>query len=44
MNVFELILTTFKSIVVLRDSWGSIGNWLNPKIKPPLGNLACPNT
>jgi len=24
-------------------SWGSTENWLEPKTKPPLGNLACPN-
>jgi len=28
---------------VLRGSWGGIENWLEPKTKPPSGNLACPN-
>jgi hypothetical protein len=40
---FELILTTFKLSTVFRGSWGSIENWLEPKIEPLLGNLACPN-
>jgi len=41
--IFEPILTTFKPIIVFRGSWGSIKNWLEPKIEPPSGNLACPN-
>jgi len=28
----------------LEDSWDSMENWLEPKTKPPSGNLACPNT
>jgi len=42
MNIFGSILTTFESSSIFRGSWGSIENWLNPKTKPPSGNLACP--
>jgi hypothetical protein len=28
---------------IFGGSCGSIENWLDPKTKPPLGNLACPN-
>jgi len=41
--IFESILTTFKLSIIYGGSWGSIENWLQPKTKPPLGNLACPN-
>ncbi len=34
---FELILTTFKLSIVFRINWGSIKNWLEPKIEPPYG-------
>jgi len=29
--------------MVFSGSWGSNLNWLEPKIEPPKGNLACPN-
>jgi len=38
-----LILTTFKSSIVLRGSWSSIENRHKPKTEPPSGNLACQN-
>jgi len=38
-----LIFATFESSSIFGGSWGSIENWLEPKIKPPSGNLACPN-
>jgi len=41
--IFESILTTFKLSIIFRGSWGSINNWLEPKIKPLSGNFACPN-
>jgi hypothetical protein len=28
---------------IFGGSWGSIENWLEPKTKPPAGNLACSN-
>jgi len=28
---------------IFGGSWGSIEIWLEPKTKPPTGNLACPN-
>jgi len=43
MIIFGLILTTFESSSTFGGSWGSIGNWLEPKTKPPSGNLTCPN-
>jgi len=43
MIIFELILTTIKPSTVFRGSWGSSVNWLEPEIKPPTGNFACPN-
>jgi len=43
MIIFGPILTTFKLSIVYRGSWGSIENWLEPKTKPPSGNLACSN-
>jgi len=43
-----------KSLIIFRynniwkitpgSSWGSIENWLEPKTKPPSGNLACPKS
>jgi len=42
-DIFESILTTFKSSIVLRGSWGSNVNWLKPEINPQLANLACPS-
>jgi len=41
--IFQSILTTFKSSIIFRGSWGSNENWLEPKAEPPLGYLACPN-
>jgi len=41
-DCFESILTTFKSSIIFRGSWGSSANLIEPKIEPPL-NLACPN-
>jgi len=32
-----------KVITIFGGRWGSIENLLDPKTKPPLGNLACPN-
>jgi len=42
-DYFRSILTTFKSNVVFRGTWDSSVNWLEPKIEPLSGNLACPN-
>jgi len=42
-DFFGPILTTFESSSIFEGSWGCIENWLEPKTKPPLGNLACPN-
>jgi hypothetical protein len=43
MIILRSILTTFELSSIFGDSWGSLGNWLEPNIEPPLGNLACPN-
>jgi len=43
MILFGSILTTFKLSIVFKGSWGSIENWLEPKTKPPSGNIACQN-
>jgi len=43
MIIFGFVLTTFELSSILGGSWGSIENWLEPKIESPLGNLACPN-
>jgi len=43
MIIFGSILTTFESIRIFGGSWDSIENWLEPKTKPPWGNLAGPN-
>jgi len=45
MVIFELILTLtlFKSSIIFGGSWGNCLNWLEPKIDPISGNLACPN-
>jgi hypothetical protein len=40
MIIFELILTTFETSFNFRGSWGSIKNWFELKIKPPLADLA----
>jgi hypothetical protein len=43
MIIFKSILAFFKLSIVLRASWGSNVNWLEPKIDPPSANLAYPN-
>jgi len=43
MIFFGSILTTFELSRIFGVNWGNIENWLEPKTKPPLGNLACPN-
>jgi len=37
------MIIVFESSIIFSGSWGSIENWLEPKIEPPSGNLACPN-
>ncbi len=41
--IFGSIFTTFELSIIFGGSWGCIENWVEPKIKPPLENLACPN-
>jgi hypothetical protein len=41
--IFGADFTTFELSSIFGDSWGSSVNWLEPKIKPPEANLACPN-
>jgi hypothetical protein len=43
MIILKSILTTFELSSIFGGSWGIIENWLEPIIKTPLGNLACPN-
>jgi len=43
MIILRSILTTFESSSIFEGSWGSFENWLEPKIKPPSGNVACSN-
>jgi hypothetical protein len=43
MIIFESILTTFEVSFIFWTSWGSIENWLELKIEPPLANLALLN-
>jgi len=43
MIILGLFLTTFESSSIFGGIWGSIENWLKPKIEPPYGNLACTN-
>jgi hypothetical protein len=43
MITFESLSTTFELNIVIWGSWGSSKNWLLPKTKLPLANLACPN-
>jgi len=43
MIILGSILTTFESSSIFEGSWGSIKNWLEPKIEPASGNLACQN-
>jgi len=43
MVIFGSILTTFELSSIFGGSWGSIENWLEPKIKTPSRNLACQN-
>ncbi len=41
--IFKLILFTFELSSIFAGGWGSIENWLEPKIETTLRNLACPN-
>jgi len=43
MIILESILTTFKSSIIFRGSWGSCENLLELNIKPPSASLASPN-
>jgi hypothetical protein len=43
MIIFEATLTTFEASLIFRVSWGSIKNWLELKIEPPLADLALLN-
>jgi len=43
MIIFGSALTTFEPGIIFGGIWGSMENWLEPKIEPPSGNLACPN-
>ena len=36
MIIFQLVLTTFEASIIFSGRWGSSGNWLKPKTKPPL--------
>ncbi len=38
MIIFESTLTTFEASFIFWGSWGSIKNWLELKIKPPLAD------
>jgi hypothetical protein len=40
MIISGSVLTTFESSSNFGGNWGSIENWLEPKIEPPSGNLA----
>jgi len=39
MIIFGSILTAFEVKLFFGGSWGSIVNWLEPKTKPPSGNI-----
>ncbi len=43
MIIFESTLSTFEASFIFWGSWGSIKNWLELKIKPPLADLALLN-
>jgi hypothetical protein len=43
MIIFESILTTFEVSFIFGGSWGSIKNFLELKIEPPLADLALLN-
>ncbi len=43
MIILESTLTTFEASFVFWGSWGSIKNWLELKIEPPLVDLALLN-
>jgi hypothetical protein len=43
MIIYESPLTTFEASFIFLASWGSIKNWLELKIKPPLADLALLN-
>jgi len=38
MIILGSMLTTFELSSIFGGSWGSIENWLEPKIEPPSGN------
>ncbi len=41
MIIFETTLTTIEASFIFWGTWGSIKNWLELKIEPPLADLAC---
>jgi hypothetical protein len=43
MTFFEPNLTSFESSIILKGSWGSIENQLEPKSKPPFAIFPCTN-
>jgi len=43
MIIFGSILTIFESSIIFDAAGAVLKNWLNPKTKLPLGNLASPN-
>ncbi len=43
MIIFESTLITFEACLIFWGSWGSIKNWLELKIEPPLTDLALLN-
>ncbi len=43
MIIFESTLTTFEASFIFWGSWGSIKNWFELKIEPPLADLALLN-
>jgi hypothetical protein len=43
MIIFESTLTTFEASFIFCGSWGSIENWLELKIEPPLADVALLN-
>jgi hypothetical protein len=43
MIIFESTFTTFEASFIFWGSWGSIKNWLELKIEPPLADLALLN-
>jgi hypothetical protein len=43
MIIFESTLTTFEASFIFCGSWGSLKNFLELKIEPPLADLALLN-